>query len=244
MNKAILVFAGKNVGLELVRFLLDESYPVHRLVLASELDYELNALAVRSGIQVDFYSKKIQREIIEDNENYDWILNLWSPHILKDGLLALASKRLNIHPSLLPNGGGNDNAMWTIRKNLRPGISLIEMERGIDVGAIYDQVEISYDFPISGKELNNLLQLESFTFFKKSWSEIYLGSKIPVKKALTSYHTRAQTNIDRVRDGRDIMSLREFISWGLAHDFSPNTTAEVVIDGIHYRLTLGLEKVV
>ncbi len=243
-DKGLLIFAGKQVGLELVQFLLKHSYPVRRIIVATRLDIELYDFAVKSNIQVDFYMKDLQQQLIDSEDKYDWILSLWSPHILKHDLLKLADHRLNIHPSYLPNGGGNDNAMWTIRNEAKGGVSLVEIEKGIDEGAIYDQVEVNFNFPITGLELNNLLRNESIILFQKSWPEIYQGKKLPIKKMLHSYYTRAQTNQDRVKSAEDKMKVKDFILWALAHDFSPNTTAEVIFDEVHYKVQLSLKRLV
>jgi methionyl-tRNA formyltransferase len=242
-DKGLLIFAGKQVGLELVQFLLKQSYPVRKIIVATSLDIELYNLAIKSNIQADFYTNEIQQQLIDGQDKYDWILSLWSPYILKDDVLKLANYRLNIHPSYLPNGGGNDNAMWTIRNETKGGVSLIEIEKGIDEGAIYDQVEVKFNFPITGNELNNLLRNESITLFKKSWPEIYQGNKLPVKKKLQSYYTRAQTNQDRVKSAEEKMMIKDFILWALAHDFSPNTTAEVIINDVHYKIQINIKRV-
>lgn len=241
-DKGLLIFAGKQVGLELVEFLLKHSYPVRKLIIANKLDNELYELAIKSNIQVDFYTKTIQQQLIASEENYDWILSLWSPYILKDDLLTLAGHRLNIHPSYLPNGGGNDNAMWTIRNEMKAGVSLIEMEKGIDEGGIYDQVEVKFDFPMTGKRLNNLLRNESILLFKTAWPAIYQGKKFPIKKKLQSYYTRAQTNQDRVKSAEEKMTVKDFMLWALAHDFSPNTTAEVMLNEVHYSVEISLKR--
>ena len=101
MSNSIIVFAGKKVGLHLVKFLVDECFPIKHLIISNKLDIELQKFAQASRLDYEFYSESTQARILTNNKLYDWILNLWSPHILQSELLALAKQRLNIHPSYL-----------------------------------------------------------------------------------------------------------------------------------------------
>ena len=180
----------------------------------------------------------------EEDKKYEWLLNLWCPHILKRETLDIAKHRLNLHPSLVPHCRGNDNAAWAIRKELPAGVSLIEMDEDVDVGYLYAQREIKYAFPIRGKELHQILQDEVIELFRQNWPEIFREEIVAVPQAGTeSLHTRKMTEKDRVRTWTERESIKDLCMWILAHDFYPNTTAEMDINGMRYKLTINIENI-
>jgi len=241
-KKNILVFASKAVGQETFAFLLKTGAPVGRVVVGRPDDEGILAASRAAGIPAEVYSPRTQEDLAADPARYEWLLNLWSPRILKPEVLALARNRLNIHPSLVPHCLGNDNAAWAIRKRLPAGVSLIEMNPDIDHGEVYVQCEIPYSFPLRGSELHQRLQRASVELFNSAWPSIYKGDICPKPQVGPgSYHTRKHTEADRVRSAEDAMPLGEAIDWLLAHDFDPGTTAELVRDGKRYRLRLIVE---
>ena len=239
----VLVFASKRVGLETVEYLLDKQAPVARVIAGIDADQPIVEMAVARSIPAEVYGRQTQRALVAAGERYDWLLNLWCPHILRRPVLQLADRRLNIHPSLVPHCQGNDNAAWCIRKGLPAGVSLIEMEEQVDVGGVYAQKEVPYVFPIRGKELHEILQREAITLFEESWPAICLGTVAPrPQTGPGSYHTRRQTEGDRVVDADAAMSVDAFLHWVLAHDFHPRTTAECRYQGKTYKLRLTMEE--
>jgi methionyl-tRNA formyltransferase len=62
-------------------------------------------------------------------------------HILSEKFIASFDYCLNIHPSLLPDYRGPEPIVWSIlHKEKKYGLTLHEVTRGIDVGAIVHQV--------------------------------------------------------------------------------------------------------
>ncbi len=157
MTRDILVFAGKVVGLDLVEFLFRGEYPVARVIAASKDDIPILLSAGRYGIPTEVYGPSTHQNLVDGGDRYRWLLNLWSPHLIRPNVLALADNRLNIHPSLVPDCRGNDNAAWTIRQGVRAGVSLLEMDATLDSGGVYAQREVAYEYPIRGSELQSRL---------------------------------------------------------------------------------------
>ena len=58
-----------------------------------------------------------------------------------------------------------------------------------------------------------------------------------------SYFRRRDTNRDRVMDGDVELPVEEFITWALAHDFDPGTTAEVSLGGKRYRIRVAVDEI-
>ncbi|MCC7407309.1 MAG: hypothetical protein IT442_04510 [Phycisphaeraceae bacterium] len=240
-HEGILVLAGKQVGLELTTYLLEERAPVRQVIAATAEDRAMLALCERHGVAAEVFSPGLPARLAE-GQRFAWLLNFWSPHVLDAAALGLAEHRLNVHPTLVPHGRGNDNAAWTIRRGLPAGVSLIEMSSGVDEGDVYAQREVAYTFPMRGAELHAMLQKEIVAFFKEQWPGIFAGRVTPRPQAgpVTTFRRR-DTEADRTRRGEEAMPLREWITWALAHDFSPRTTAEVELDGRRYGLTISLQ---
>lgn len=242
-SREILVLAGKEVGLETLKFLISAGAPVSYVIIANETDREIAAIAHQNGIPAEYHNENTQREHIERGDRYHWLVNLWSHHILSPEFLGLAGHRLNVHPSLVPHCRGNDNAAWTIRRNAPAGVSLIEMTEAIDDAGIYVQKEVDYPFPVRGKWLHEKLQREAVDLFKSHWPDIYEGKILPEAQSDGgSYHTRKDTEADRIKPAEEKMTIGETVRWALSHDFYPGTTAEVLMDGRKYRITLNISE--
>jgi folate-dependent phosphoribosylglycinamide formyltransferase PurN len=115
--KEIVVFTAKEIGFNLVNFLISEfpqdNYTV--IVCDPDKDYLVEKL-LRNGIRAE----SISTDIIERFKNFednsiDWLLNLWGGHIFDESFLSKFKKTLNIHPSLLPYCRGRDPIVWALR---------------------------------------------------------------------------------------------------------------------------------
>ena len=158
MGKDILLFAAKDVGTELFDYLLQTKAPIDRLIAGGPDNRKILDLAKKNGIPAGAYEKHTQAQLADEGDRYEWLLNLYSPHILRPDTLALADHRLNAHSSLVPHCRGNDGSAWAIRKGLPAGVSLIEIRDGIDEGEVYCQTEVPYFFPVPGFELHERLK--------------------------------------------------------------------------------------
>lgn len=239
--QGLLVFAGKPVGLACVRFLIDAGHPIAHVVIAHESDEELLALVRRAKLPYHIYGSRENTLARLQGRRFTWLLNLWSSHILPSALLALAEHRLNIHPSYAPYGLGSDSATWAIRERTPAGVSLLEMEAGIDRGGIYAQRAIAEIFPETGKALFARLKHTAIELFQEEWPAIQAGRLLATPQTRTgSYHTTKMTRSDRSLDGAHRMSVGEMIDWALAHDFAPLSGAEVTLNGEKFQLTVQL----
>jgi len=244
MNRGILVFASKKVGFELSKYLFDIEAPINRVIVAKKTDVDIMELVKVHKVETSFYDDKLYARLAEKKDRYEWLLNLWSPHILSAAMLNLAAHRLNVHPSLVPHCRGNDNAAWIIRKGLPAGVSILEIGKGVDAGEVYAQREITYSFPIKGRQLHAILENELIALFKECWPAIYSKKMAPKpQQEDASSHTRSQTEKDRIlQDASKALPVEEFMRWLLAHDFSPGTTAEISYGDRTYKLTLNVEE--
>ena len=239
----MLIFAGGNVGWEAINYLILESERINLVIISNDFERKIENLCFSNGITFEFFYQSTFNNILDKKLNFDWLLNLWSAHIFPDEILKIAKHRLNLHPGLVPDCRGNDCAAWALRKKLKAGVSIIEIDNSIDGADIYVQEEIKYDFMTNGKDLQIRLQNKLIELFKNSWPEIKNLKIIPRKQGEGgSYHLRYQTNIDRIKSGEETMSISDAIGWILAHDFSPRSTAEIVVGEKKYQLRVILEE--
>jgi methionyl-tRNA formyltransferase len=239
----LLVFAGKRVGLALLSHLIARPEPIGHVVAASAADESILRLCRQHSIACTTFEALDIGALRAVTERYDWLLDLWSPHILSNEILALARHRANLHPSLVPHARGADSTAWCIRKALPIGISILEMTDVVDAGGVYAQREVAAPFPISGSELHARLQDELIALFQESWPRMLTGEIKPQPQAAGgSYHRRKDTNADRRQKADTVMTLGEAARWMLAHDFRPGTTAELEQDGERFRLQLTVTK--
>lgn len=240
----ILVFASKSVGFEALEFLVDRREPIARVIVGSSKDLPIIDLCKGAKCDFEVFSGTTCPDLLKSGRRFDWLLNLWCPHILKDDVLALAARRANLHPGLVPYSRGNDCAAWIIRKREPAGVSILEMNAGVDEGDVYAQRTLDVPFPTRGRILHDNLQKAVVNLFREAWPDMAAGKLSPTPQPNGgSYHRRRDTNADRLRKADDVGSLGETIDWMLAHDFGPGTTAEVIRDGRRYKLSLNIEEI-
>lgn len=77
-------------------------------------------------------------------------------HILKPELLAIPARGMvNVHPSLLPELRGAAPVEWSIIRGLeRTGVTIMQMDAGMDSGPIIHQIPHRLDGDLSGGELS------------------------------------------------------------------------------------------
>jgi methionyl-tRNA formyltransferase len=240
----ILVFAGKRVGATLLSYLISRPERIGYVVAASDSDEPIQCLCEQNNIPCSVFSQLDIGALRSVTRHFDWLLDLWSPHILSNEILALARHRANLHPSLIPHARGADSTAWCIRKGLPAGVSILEMTEAVDAGGLYAQKQVEVAFPVSGKNLHERLQDEMIEFFQEMWPRMLAGQITPQPQpAGGSHHRRQQTNEDRRQKPDTVMTLGEAVRWMLAHDFHPGTTAELEQDGQRFKLQLTVTKI-
>lgn len=240
----ILVFASKDVGHACLKHLIKSGCDIGLVIAGLADDQKILDLCAANGIAADIAGAKTQAGIAADTRRWSWILSLWNPHILSPALLARGEKTLNLHPALLPHCRGNDTAAWILRKRLPAGVTLLEMEAGVDTGRVWAQQEVPYEPMTKGRDLYARLQRELTDLFIERWADIHAGRVQPIPQASpATSHTRRQTNQDRVVDLDRDHPFQPCIDWLLAHDFHPRTTAEIIRCGKRYKVTIELDDI-
>jgi methionyl-tRNA formyltransferase len=240
----ILVFAGKRVGATLLSYLISRQERIGQVVAAWDTDEAIRGICAQHNIPCSIFKELDIDALRSATAQYDWLLDLWSPHILSKEILSLAKYRANLHPSLVPHARGADSTAWCIRKSLPAGVSILEMTDTVDAGGVYAQRPLEMEFPVSGGQLHEQLQDDMIAFFKEVWPLMLAGRITPqLQAAGGSHHRREQTDKDRRQNADTVMTLGEAVRWMLAHDFHPGTTAELEQDGQRFKLQLTVTRI-
>ena len=240
----ILVFAGKDVGLKCVEFLIenhgDDDFTF--VVCAPEQE-AIVELIERSKKSYFLYSAEAVATVFNfGTRHYDWLLNLWGAHIFRPRELEMAKKSLNIHPSYLPYGRGRDSVVWAIRLGHPAGVTLHAISENIDEGPIWYQERIPYDLPCRGGDLYQKVIERAISSFCEQWPVQRNTKEKPRPQAPESETFRRRDLwIDQVIDIDRDEAARDVTLKLLAHDFSPNYSALLKIDGKTYRAALSLK---
>ena len=105
-------------------------------------------------------------------------------------------KAINLHISYLPYNRGSYPNVWSFLKNTPKGISIHDIDSGIDSGDILCQKKIIFDENQETlKSSYHHLQNEIFKLFQKNWDKIKLGQLIGVpQKSGGSFHYKRELN--------------------------------------------------
>ncbi len=242
MENAI-VFCCDLVGTQTLRFLIEAGETVDVIVLTRDTP-EIEDLARSHDIAClkHFGTPDVLAQL--KGRRFRWLLNLWGTAVLRQEVLDIAERRLNIHPGLVPGNRGTDCATWVIRHGIPAGVSLLDMSAELDAGDVYASDEIDVEFPTTGIELAERLKLACVELFKREWPGIRDGHVTPAPQSGTPRSfRRADTLKDRRRDLEGDAATREVFAWLLAHDFSPHSAPRVVSGGKAYDVTISLTPV-
>ena len=238
--KTITVIASQDVGYRCLSWLLQEKYPVTQVFLGTVGDLEIKRLCEQHKIACAVFTD----EGLLHSNDCTWLLSLWNPNLISSSGLAKAQFRLNLHPALVPYCRGNDTAAWAILTGVPTGVSLLEMDSGVDTGDIWAQRPLELTVTTKGSDLLARMKAELIELFQADWPRIFSGTIIPKPQTerLPAY-TRRQTNENRVRKIEDFQGAEELLVWLRAHDFAPRSTAELEIEGARYSVTLVFDRV-
>jgi len=237
----IAAIASGEVGLSCLAWLLDSGYKMTHVFLGTAEDRAIGELCSKHSVQFSEFDE----DSFLDLKASTWLLSLWNPHLLTSAMLSKAQFHVNLHPALVPYCRGNDTAAWALRTGVPTGVSLLEMDVGIDTGAVWAQREIVVDSLTTGSALLARMRMELISLFIDSWDSIYSGEVRPNPQpfVLPAY-TRRQTNKDRVRSLNQFLNAEELFQWLISHDFTPTSTAQLVVGDRKFSATLNLRELI
>ncbi len=119
--------------------------------------------------KVFLVSDKINNEIFE-KKKVDIIISRHNSLIIPKEILNLANNRaINFHTSLLPMNKGCFPILWATLKNTPYGVSIHQMNEGVDEGKVYSQKKISVSSKMTLERIYDFHEQEITKLFYNFW---------------------------------------------------------------------------
>jgi folate-dependent phosphoribosylglycinamide formyltransferase PurN len=121
----------------------------------------------------------------------DWIISYGYRQLIRQPVLdQLPGRVINLHISLLPWGRGADPNFWSWLEGSPKGVSIHQIDRGMDTGPLLAQRQLCFD-PLTETLASSYLRLrdEVECLFKDVWPDIVTGKIAP----------RTQRSLSRTR---------------------------------------------
>ena len=117
--------------------------------------------------------------------NYRYIIN---EEIIK----YMNGKIINLHTSFLPWNKGASPNIWSFLEDTPKGVTIHQLDTGLDTGAIIYQKECFFDTSMETFETSyQKLQMEMMDLFKAHWKELYSGKYTLISQSgMGSFHRK------------------------------------------------------
>jgi methionyl-tRNA formyltransferase len=165
-------------------------------------------------------------------------------YIVPPDVMALFPRGVvNLHPSYLPYNRGQYPNVWSIVEGTPAGVTLLFMDRGIDMGDVIAQTQVTVEPVDTGESLYRKLEQAGLELFQAEWPRIASGELTRVAQdpgAGTIHRVRDVEAIDRI-DLDATYTGRELLNVLRARTFRPYKGAYFEDAGRRVYLRLELE---
>jgi methionyl-tRNA formyltransferase len=211
----VSIFADQDVGLEAVRFVINNKRSVLQSVVVIE-ENEISSLARSAGCDVIFYHDISDTNVADLFTGIELIVLAWWPKIIRKNLIDLPGVRIvNFHPSLLPYNRGKNYNFWTIVEETPFGVTIHEVNEGIDSGDILFQKTIEKNWEDTGESLYNKAKASMLELFTESFGQLVEGHYVKQSQDFSkgSIHFAkeldpvSQIFLDKTYTGKELLNL-------------------------------------
>lgn len=148
-NTLLLCCYGR-AGFEILNLiLLRNNYNYGNLIVFTHKEKNDILIEFLKSQKINFYTSSINKNIEIVKNKKGFLLSIHYRHIIKKEILdAFEGRKVNLHPSLLPNYRGCFSSVWAIINNEKEtGITYHECVEGVDTGniLIQEKIKISSD---------------------------------------------------------------------------------------------------
>ncbi len=149
-------------------------------------------------------------------------------YILRPSFLDLFSEgAVNLHPAYLPYNRGAYPNVWSIVDETPAGVTLHEIDEGVDTGDIWARRQVEVRPTDTGRSLYRRLEQAALSLFRSAWPKRKSGELAPVEQSEeegTKYYTDDVKEIDEI-DLDATYTGRELIDILRARTFPPHNGA-------------------
>lgn len=180
-RKKVGVFIGGTLGFSLLEVLINSKEVELRLVALSDSSLlelatsrkdlkEVEVIIIPSSI----LDKDTEQIFIKSKLDVLFLL-YWPFMVSNESIRALSAPIFNCHLSLLPFNRGKNPNVWPIIDGTPAGVTIHQIDEGIDSGLIVCQQEIMVDILDTGESLYRRLCQAMLELFKSKCDEILRG---------------------------------------------------------------------
>lgn len=146
-----------------------------RILFLGSSESKLVPFIEHSGNSVLCTMERLSPEFLIDNQ-IDFLVSYGYRYILKPSVLDILKRpSVNLHISLLPWNKGADPNLWSFLENTPKGVTIHEIDSGVDTGRIIKQKEITFDPFDTLRTTYQKLTTEIETLFFSNWKTIAAG---------------------------------------------------------------------
>lgn len=149
------------------------------------------------------FTNRIDMSIVEKLQPA-YIISYNYRYLIKEDVISyMQGKIINLHTSYLPYNRGSSPNFFSFMEDSKKGVTIHQLEKGLDTGAIYVQQEVFFDesketFASSYNKLSVTMQ----RLFEENWEKIKNEAIVPtVQENYGTYHTIA--DLQRYREKCD-----------------------------------------
>jgi methionyl-tRNA formyltransferase len=228
----IALMANKIVGYKIAEYLINQNEDIKYLFLPgldSSSEKRIADLFNKNQIKI-FQGERVhdQDEVFNEVGDVDYIITVFWPYILKKDILNIAKKgTINFHPALLPKNRGWYPHVFSFIDNSPAGVSIHQIDEGIDTGAVWAQKEVEIEETDTSYELYEKLQHEIAQLFFTNWPKIKNDLITPKPTNLSDGNYNSIHRVDqydelyldqeyKLKDILNILKARSFGNKGFA----------------------------
>lgn len=170
------------------------NYVSYMKILFLGYDEKETALINLTGEKPSVANVDHASEMVSDFSGYDLVISYGYQHIITaESLSSLKRPALNLHISYLPYNRGSDPNHWSFVDNTPSGVTIHEIDSGVDTGPIICQKYVNFDRgEKTFSETYNRLRAEIEQLFAANIEQILSGDyNGESQRGFGSYHKKA-----------------------------------------------------
>ncbi len=245
-SPSVLLFADGLVGCTISQWLMQNfASDIAAVVLTSS--NSISHMAKELSIPYHIYDSDIALKLFisENNISVDLGLLCWWPKIISQEIISLSRNGfINTHPSLLPFNRGKNYNFWTLVDETPFGVSIHQVDSGIDTGPVLFQKTIPYDWTDTGETLFHRAQSEMISLFIEHYQNIRTLSfnSIPQDNKKSTMHYQSDMVSASKLELDQKFTMRKLINLLRARTFSGHPACSFKEDGVEYEVRIKITK--
>lgn len=144
-----------------------------KILILSPYPKKIIEIIKKTGDSYEIYSKKVNLSFLKEKE-IDFIISYGYQHIIENEIVQkYKNSIINLHISFLPFNRGSHPNLWSHMEGTPSGISIHQIDEGIDTGGIICRKKIVIDPEIhTFRTSYELLKSELEILFERNWGKI------------------------------------------------------------------------